>query len=76
MTEPTPETPTTITITPDYPYMARFFARAILDDARDERRKDTAAILGSLLDVIVYLARTQPETTGALIDTIKAESTR
>jgi hypothetical protein len=50
--EPNPE---------EYGNVARRFASAVVDDARDERRHDTGALLTSLVRLVAYLARTQPE---------------
>ena len=46
--------------TPEYANMARFFSRAIVDDARKERRKDTAVLLTTFAEIIAYLAVNTP----------------
>lgn len=72
--------PETIDLTPTTEQdanLAAFFARAVLDDARDDRRRDTAHMLGTVVELVAYLAR---HNDGAqLLDRIKQtikESTR
>ena len=62
----------------EYTNMARLFARAVVDDARAERQHDTGKLLGSLVEVIAYLARVQPDGDDvlALVNTIKREADR
>jgi len=71
----------TVTLTPTtegYAAMARVFAEAVVNDARIERRHDTGALLGALIQLVAHLAtvqKTEAEVL-ALVDTLAAAAAR
>ena len=69
------ETIETIDMTPTpegYANIARTFAGSILSDVKVSRREDARAILDSLVEIVAYLARTEP----ALVVALRADIAR
>lgn len=55
-----------------YAAIARTFAGSILSDVKVSRREDTRHLLDSLLEIVAYLARTEPR----LVADVRAECVR
>jgi hypothetical protein len=63
----------TIDLTPTtegYANMARMFAEAVVNDATDERRHDTGKLLGSLIEIVAYLAHNKDVPAAVVIELV------